>query len=164
MTDLWPDDIMDVAGLRPPSSILKEQAEILAKKTKSILVGRVRQEQVEFSELLLYEFSIHAPVLRYTYDLFCVYHNIELYPLYLVVEDSEIKAKHALKESEFKGSRDAGTAYSIDDEETLLIVLRDLFSTTRTKKIIKSLLAQSADLDKQMQTGLRAGKDDESSF
>lgn len=163
MSDLWPDDIMDVAGLRPPSSILKEQAEILAQKTKNILVGRVRQEQVEFTDLLLYEFSIHAPVLHYTYDLFCICHNIELYPLYLVSEDSELKSKHSNLGSSFTAPRE-GNVYSVDNERIFLIVLQNLFSTTRTRKIVRSLIAQSADLDQQTKKGLPARTDDDMPF
>lgn len=133
MSDLWPDDLAEIGTLQVPSKILKEQADALAKKTRNILQGKVYSSRdgdlSDNCHLISWHFAIFSPAINYTYELFQITHDIDLYPVSFYSEDYETREK-------FPDN-------TISDESQLKTVLRFLFASTRTQRIVKSLIAQS---------------------
>jgi hypothetical protein len=77
--NLWGDLAGINAGPRAPISILREQSGILATATKG-LVHSVVAATSEFSGIA-YSFSLVAPALNHTIELFAVNYTENLYPL-----------------------------------------------------------------------------------
>lgn len=154
MSDLWPDNLADIGNLQVPSMILKEQADILAKKTRNILEGNVFSSTDRDSEdphQIIWHFQIFSPALRYSYELFSITHNVELYPVCFFSDDPEIAT--------------AGQLGMLSDEQELIALLRRVFSTGRTLRIIKSLVAQSISLQpKPTQNSKHATDNDDIPF
>lgn len=136
MSDLWPEDL-EVEAVKVPAAILREQAAALAERTKNVLEGRVVADpgtdpSDAVADQFTWHFQIFAPALNYAYDLFSINHDIEMYPLIVETEDDELLAEYE-------------EDISISDEAELLKLLRRLFSTVRTRRIVRALLAQSAE-------------------
>ena len=118
--DLWPNDF-GTAGAKPPVTVLREQATLLAKKTNGIVEAEVRTstEGDDFS----HRFSIVAPALGgYRYSLFTLEHDVNLYPATMHFQDTE---------------------YHIESEDVLIDILRTVFASDKAKRVIYSLIAQS---------------------
>ncbi|MBL9005941.1 MAG: hypothetical protein JNJ46_16935 [Myxococcales bacterium] len=137
MADLWPSDLADIGTMNLPHGLLQEQADLLARHTKHLLEGRVYNSSDELSEVddpgprhMRWSFAVFAPKLNYRYVLFSITHDIDLYPVRLEIEDQRIKLP-------------AGMNPLIEDEETLLAALKEIFSAERTKQVVRSLMAQS---------------------
>jgi hypothetical protein len=75
-------------------------------------------------------FAIYAPKMNYRYILFSITHNIDLYPVHLEIEDRRI-------------SLPAGMTPLLEEEAAFVAALRGIFSSERTKQIVRSLMAQS---------------------
>jgi hypothetical protein len=125
--DLWPADLFGSPATTPPVAILRQQGALLNEKTNGLLEGVVLSGRRD-SELH-YQFYIRAPLLEnYAYLLFEVIHSpILFYPL-VVKTDLTEQGKTVASEEQFRQ------------------VLRDLFSSERSKEVIRSLLAQSKEL------------------
>lgn len=118
--DLWPE-ITDDKTISPKALML-EQAESLTNKTNKILLGRISTSGQK-AKKLQYNFTIVAPALdNYTYLLFVVHHGLTYYPLSFVV---------------------GNTSKSIDNEESFIASMKDLFNSEGTKKVLTSLYSQS---------------------
>lgn len=123
--DLWPDDLGAI-GVLPPVAILREQGELLAKKTKGLVEGCVvsRPERGRAASPFMHEFFLRVPAFGdYRFGLFDVRHDFEFYPLSIRFSptDEELIA---------------------NSEEDFLERLRELFSRPETRQIIDALLAQ----------------------
>jgi hypothetical protein len=120
--DLWPDDLIE-EEVDAPVVILRKQADFLSAKTKGMLTARVQTSADE--GLLTHTFIIVAPSLDdYTYELFIVMHDFELYPVTIQVgQDSE----------------------EAQSKEEYLTKLRTLFGSLRTKRLIRGLLVHVAE-------------------
>ena len=126
--DLWPGDL-GVSDTLPPVAILREQAALLAKKTKGLLEGEVvsraeRRVRGGHTHDFLHEFRIRAPGFGdYTYSLFDVRHDYTLYPVSIRFHpvDEEYEAK---------------------SEDEFLRRLEQVFSDPETRTIIDALLLQ----------------------
>jgi hypothetical protein len=175
MQDLWPDDIA-VLDTKPPTTILKEQATLLGEKTKNIITAEV--EQIDHMNIFLthdengkdmgkdikikfgYNFYIVAPALgNYRYELFSLYYDIEMYPLYIFpdediyIEFHNNRAKvhrscipHPQIRENLRnkfGKNIEENCIIAESEEEFLDALKQIFNAQKTKKIIGSLLAQS---------------------
>lgn len=140
MKDLWPDDIK-ATGIKPPVTILKEQATLLGEKTNNIVTASVLRSESRnllspvFGKDFSYTFFIEAPALGgYRYALFSIGHSIEIYPVYFDLDESIKK--------EFIGPIDKEV--SVDSEEEFLDILQGIFNSDKTKKVIGSILSQSS--------------------
>jgi len=122
MTDLWPDEF-GKSDVTPPRAILREQAEALTKKTGGLLEGVVRtvaHPPHSFGQ----HFYLSVPVLDdYTYRLLMAIHSLQFYPL-------EVHADVLNK------------TFRCTSEQELKDVLREIFNSDETKRIITALLAQ----------------------
>jgi len=137
--NLWPTEI-EVTSVTPPVTILGQQATMLGSITKNIILGDVKareSEEYDFS----YIFYIVAPALNnYRYKLLTIYHNIDLYPVTVQVEESIYKEvpKRAT------GERIPNSIFAISEDE-FTKALKAIFNSSKAKKVISALLAQSTD-------------------
>lgn len=144
--DLWPTDLADIEPISVPSAILMEQADVLRRKTYSVLEGSIhnsRESDMDDDDLI-WHFLIYCPILKYSFELFHIYHSVELYPLRLWCEDPEISH--------------GATTINIDSEEEFKNILRRIFSSKRTKRILVSLISQAKSKKSKAQ------EEDESEF
>jgi hypothetical protein len=118
--DLWPDTIA-TTDIKPPVAILREQAALLAQKTNGLVEGKVTT--TTDSGRIIHSFFLVAPALgQYRYQLFWVAHDITLYPVGVYFDAFE---------------RDAPS------EEELLRILKEIFFSETTLRVVHSLVAQS---------------------
>jgi hypothetical protein len=117
--DLWGE--IAPSAVRTPVSILREQASLLGSKTKNTIEGKV-ESRVPGS-LLYHSFNLVVPALdNYTYELFQISHDVNLYPV------------HVERRSSYDELR---------NEEAFVSWLGQKLSSADTKGIIGNLLAQA---------------------
>jgi hypothetical protein len=115
--NLWPDDLVEKIP-RTPVHILREQATALGEKTNNVVQAKVRTNTDRDGYFHL-TFVLTAPTLQgYEYELFAVFHDEGLYPVH---NGDDL----------------------CDDEESLKAYLKSLFSSERTKRIVRALVAQA---------------------
>jgi hypothetical protein len=136
MTDLWPD-IKSVPKQKTPNIILQEQASLLKEKTNNIVEAETRRRSIPpFDKIaklsFMYDFFIKAPSLKYQYKLFTIMHDVFLYPTYFDI-DSEI-------EQEILSGKQG--SIKADNESEYLDILRMIFNSSKTIKIIQSIISQ----------------------
>ena len=113
--------IPDVADLRTPLSILREQAAALTAATKGVLVGAVETER-NGDELLL-RLDIIVPALNdYRYQLMSYRQTIHKYPGLMYA---------------------FGTNYTINDESHFITSIKRTLASTNVKNVLTSLLSQA---------------------
>jgi hypothetical protein len=101
---LW-GDLSQTEIVRTPFTILKEQAGILSKATRGLLVGDVDRTQSPehqnvYSVLVL---RVVAPSLdNYHYSILQVHHDIKLYPLEIIDLAGDGNRKQCESEEEFE--------------------------------------------------------------
>jgi hypothetical protein len=151
MTDLWPQDL-PTTTMTTPLTILREQASLLGTKTKNIVkaaVKRYRSNPLPSSrhvtsakpsapsqELFNYSFNLVAPTLdNYTYRLFTVAYDVNLYPATITVDDDIALELDDLDADELSAS----------DEAEFKDFLSRIIGSQKTRKVISALLSQGAD-------------------
>ncbi len=133
MEDLWPKKIINESKITPPVNILVEQGNYLGKQTNNKIIGEVnRAGQTGPYNLgeFVFSFNITCPPLGYSYRLFNIGYSIIGYPAKIFFEDGDLLAT-------FKYP-----VISIQDESAFVEVLKKIFSTEKTIKIINGLLSQ----------------------
>jgi len=136
MESLWPDEIANSEQVRSPVQILKEQASLLGKMTKNILLGEIQAVPVGQPNSA-YAFNILAPSLRnYRYSLFTINYNIlNIYPIYIALDDEIFKEIYSYKSK--------NEAIKIDYENEFLTILKNIFRSRKAKQILTSLMVES---------------------
>jgi len=146
MTDLWPTDLVNTIEVNGPVSILKEQASLLGAKTKNIVKAKI--ERIDFlrvkslsssdplGQAFNYAFAIYAPALGdYRYRLFEIHHDIDPYPVRIVVDDAI--------------ARETGIPPEVgavaNHEEEFKCFLSKILGSTKTRQVIQTILSQSTD-------------------
>lgn len=142
--DLWPEIDVDQINERSPHLILKQQAEILTEKTSGIVEARVVSfdtEVVHADEKFMkikgaeeyrffYVFNIVAPILgNYSQSLFVIAYPMEFYPCII----ADLFGTFATK----------GQSSTVVNEQGLMEILRQIFASERTQRILQSLISQS---------------------
>jgi hypothetical protein len=118
--DLWGTDF-EADDILPPITIMKEQAALLGRKTKFVVVADIETENV--GKEIVHHFSLIARALdNYKYFLFRLKHEIDIYPVTVYWPPRSYEAK---------------------DEEEFTKLLGEILSSENTTKIIRSMLAQS---------------------
>ncbi len=138
MEDLWPDDLMEVARVRTPLSILKEQASILTAKTGNLIDGEVLQI-TKASDSFSYVFHIvaRAPG-NYRFRVFRIYHEIMLYPVFLTVDTDILGELESVKGAEQIGENE----FQLDSQDFFQDVLKKIFGSDKVRKVIGALVSQ----------------------
>lgn len=120
--DLWPADFGSMTV--SPVAILREQGELLARKTQGAVRGEVRTVSSAEGEFL-HTFHLRVPELGgYTYELFGVRHLIQFYPLRVLASCLP------------GGERVAAT------EKEYYEVLQEVFTHRKTRDLINALWSQ----------------------
>ena len=142
MENLWPEDIT-VVETKAPVTILKEQASLISRQTKGIVEGEVTQIPDPLGDQPFgYGFHLKAPALGdYRYLLLSIVHDVTMYPILIRPDEStlaELRGRKTLKE------------FSVDprgivaqNEGEFLKILSLVFSSSRTKRVVRAILAQS---------------------
>jgi len=130
--DLWPDEISS-GKVKPPIATLKEQAAALGRKTQNVVIGEV-SHQADSHKSTSWAFLLQAPALGdYRFKLFeASYDPAELYPV-------NIRSEVPLP------GRD-NPFVKVENEEDLLVVLKEIFSSPKTIKAVQSIRSQSEGL------------------
>lgn len=152
--DLWPEfDRID--RIRTPVSILVEQASLLGEKTNNVVQGKVVSSTTK-SSTFLHRFRIVSPSLEgYSYNLFSVQHEIEIYPaeFRLGTDLADELEQEGFIDPETLGSvevrRIMGTKYKVFNEDEFINFLRIILSSKRTTVIVTAILSQSEAVDLQ---------------
>lgn len=133
MQDLWPKDLIkDSCNFsRTPVIILREQAALLGQKTNNLVEAEVVQNKTTRGDWA-YDFVIVAPTLDYEYKLFTIAYNLNLYPVIIDVGE-EIYKEIDLEYLDWK--------LFATSEEEFIDHLTSIFRTTKTQKVIGTLLA-----------------------
>ena len=135
MEDLWPDDIKVATKIKAPVTILKEQAALLGEKTDNIVIGSISSYKPLglAIRVFYYRFYIEAPILGgYRYVLLSISHDIELYPVFFNIDKS--LAKELFDQEEIIANT----------EEEFIGILKKIFNSNKTKRVVSSILAQSS--------------------
>ncbi|MDQ6787846.1 MAG: hypothetical protein M3033_13650 [Acidobacteriota bacterium] len=129
MTDLWGE--LEVAPIKTPVSILREQGSLLEQKTKGVLTVSIpSSQQASGNEArFVHSFSIRVPSLNYTYLLFSITHKITLYPVTFIGAPEILEGK---------------SSKIAKDEQEFLKILGQILKSQKTQSILNALLSQSA--------------------
>jgi hypothetical protein len=121
MPDLW-GDIPTADQVKTPHAILLEQAALLAKKTKGLVVGDVARKTTTSG--FMSTLRLVAPALNnYIFVVLNIYHNVELFPLHL--EDVA-----------------NGNIREIASEADFIGALETTLTSVRVRNVLVGLLAQ----------------------
>jgi hypothetical protein len=115
--DLWGE--VQAVATRTPVSILREQAALLGPKTEYLVEAQVETEAVGGN--FYHRFNLIVPPLdKYTYQLFMVVHDVNLYPISVWGEGKELQ-----------------------DETEFTEWLGQRLSAPKTRKVLSNLIAQA---------------------
>ena len=147
MDDLWPESIGQTSDSLTPITILQEQAKLLGDKTQNIVTADVETViDNEKRKPFVYGFYVVAPVLQnFRYRLLEVSHNIELYPLSIYVDEEIINENEGWNDIEQENSW-SKKYFKAKDESEFIDLLKIIFSSNKTKRIIANLMSQSKQL------------------
>lgn len=139
--DLWPQGI-ETHRVQSPVAILRSQAALLGAKTKNLVQAEVTRK--EDSAQFVYKLMLIAPSLGfYKYQLLAISHEIELYPVKIVVEpsiQSELPTSMIVKIDDLHYVEEVVVAES---EEEFIRILGLIFQSQKTRRVITSLMSQS---------------------
>lgn len=138
MVSLWPEDLV-AKTQKPPTILLMEQAAHLETHTNSMITAEVfkRTATNPTPGVFNYSFVLIAPALGgYSFSLFKIDHPVELYPVHVFVDDM---MKESLPDL-FPRER----VLEVECEEEFVVVVKKIFNSERTKKIITGLISQSS--------------------
>ncbi len=149
MSDLWP--VLPTMTMTTPVTILREQASLLGTKTRNIVKAEVRRYNrfpapvsrhvasakpaASAQEPFCFSFNLVAPVLgNYTYRLFTVAYDVNLYPATISLDDEIAQEIDAF-----------GGELGASNEEEFKEHLSRILRSQKTLKVITALLSQSTD-------------------
>lgn len=133
--DLWPDEIIADTGIEGPTSLLREQAELLGQKTQNLVKAEVQTvPDMAGKGKFIDGFSIISPSLNYEYRLFQVNYPVEFYPAMVVWEGFDSSADCHV------GSTPACQVNTRTDLEN---ALHEIFSHPKTIQIVHALMSRS---------------------
>lgn len=133
MQDLWPKDIAPAAPpIKPPVTLLREQAALLGTKTKNIVEAEVIPLN-PLNKTFGFGFQLVGPALNnYRFPLFNVEYPIEMYPVRMDVS-GEVWGKDP----------ESTTPIELHSEQEFLAALAKVFSAEKTRRVIQAIQAQS---------------------
>jgi hypothetical protein len=144
MIDLWPNELSTV-DQRSPLTILKEQASLLGEKTQNIVIAVLEDAPLVGSWLpknypFKYGFLLTCPALsHYRFRLFSIAYDIDIYPVRFHL-DSDV-AEEIIEETHVELGMNGNLQAS--NEEEFIEILRRIFSSRKTVRVIRALLSQA---------------------
>ncbi len=138
MESFWPADLA-FDEKNAPVTILREQASLLGQQTRNIVQAQVEpMSWLTNPEKFGYVFYIITSLLEnYRYKLFTIEYDVNLYPV-TVKADEDIRDEILGKNIE-----SLTVQMSADSEEAFSELLKRIFHSQKTKKIISAILSQS---------------------
>jgi len=122
MPDLWPADFGKASDV-PPIVVLREQADLLSKKTTGEILGEVTTGTS--GQDINHWFYLVVPRLdNYRYHLLTVKHSVGLYPAEIL-------------------SIPSNTRFTSTKESQFIEHLRDILNNPDTKRVVASLVQQA---------------------
>lgn len=119
----------NVASPQPPVEMLRDAARTLAESTNGRVEGSVFTGNPGGSNLFRHTFYLRTRALNdYTYPLFYVWHNADLYPAHVLIAGQDPK-----REQEYR------------DETSLHAAIQQILDSPETLKLVRALLAQVDD-------------------
>ena|ERR1035438_5790846 len=116
-TDFWGE--IGTTEVKTPLSILREQAAALGPRTKNLVEAKVETKVI--GRYFIHSLYLVVPSLDgYTYELFKVRHEIDLYPIEVI-----------------------GTPLTFATEDAFTAWLRVRLSSEETRRIVANLVAQA---------------------
>lgn len=159
MDSLWPK--LDRNMPNTPVAILKEQASLLGKSTQNLVIAEIEALQVvdttiklkssaladimnltssigdkSFNSSLIFQYAFYlvAPALNhYRYQLFLIGYGIDFYPVFFRL-DSDLQQELGHNEN---------SNVMAATEEGYLDILKTIFSSEKTQRVIRAIWAQS---------------------
>ena len=125
MNDLWPKEIETVRILTP-YTIVKEQGTLLGKKTQNLVYGDVATID-DPKNYFSYVFRLVSTPISYKYNLFYFSHKTDIYPVRIKHPDAPYDAERL----------------EVDNEEEFIDILKKIFASEETKRIIALMLSQA---------------------
>jgi hypothetical protein len=120
--DFWPD--LSSVLPRTPLLILKQQAALLGKHTKNLVIASVLTHT--YNERFFHSFIIEATALNYRYELLTFSHDLMLYPVTVESGPEQLSRTKRIFKS----------------EDEFVAGLKDLLNSDQTKRLLGTLLAQ----------------------
>lgn len=139
---LWPDDIVDSYNIASPGEILRNQASLLGKRTRNLVEAEVRcmydqkwcpSLESHLSGEFVYVFYLVARTIGYQFRLFSMRYDARPYPVSILL-DEDIEAQIVDSPS--------GQPITITTEHELVDLLRRIFASQKTRRIINALYSQ----------------------
>lgn len=151
MDNLW-GDLSEIKTIRTPQKILNEQASYLNGTTKNKIIASLIKTDDPITFLserdadFKFDFVLTSPSIKgYKYKIFRIYHNVQIYPLYIKIEESLVDeiAEELINinlddEPEIMDLHDY-CEYEILNEETFINSLRVILSSNTVRRVISSL-------------------------
>ena len=130
--DLWGEIVAQ--PITTPLTILKEQGVLLERKTNGVLTTEIRSSSGQQNNSIRHSFMIKASSLNYAYMLFSLEYNLASpFPVNFI--EFEPAGIGAFTKSDEKVAKDEGE---------FLELLKEIFQSPETQRIIATLLTQSA--------------------
>lgn len=146
MLDLWPQEIV-LEQVKPPVTILQEQAILLGEKTRNLVKAEVDVDANSMSSIygdsadFLYAFYLTAPKLGdYHYRLFSIEYPMVFYPVQFYIGSQIYSEQFQIYDDDIKPERNLVVAES---EAEFIDYLGKILQSERTKQIISALMVQS---------------------
>jgi len=144
MIDLWPSELSTV-DQRSPLTILKEQASLLGEKTQNIVIAVLEDISGIWPWSLKnypfkYGFQLTCPALgHYRFRLFSIGFDIDIYPVRFDL-DSDV-AEEIIGETHVEPGMNG--KFQASNEEEFIEILKRIFSSRKTARVIRALLSQA---------------------
>lgn len=146
MDDLWPDDLLESPQQKTPSpqSIAREQASLLGEKTRQLVTAKLSKPPWRDSKLekmsFQYDFWLEASVLTYSFRVFSLAHDIDFYPLWLLLDPdllAEVCDKMAIERP-----KESASILIVHSQEQFEKALKTILGSEKVKRVIKVLIRQ----------------------
>jgi len=150
--DLWPQDINQPLEIKSPYSLILEQSKLLGEKTNNIVEANVVKLEARSRYDFKYAFYLASPIANYSYSLFSFEFNLATYPVELFLDEDVFQEipPEVVEAMTSEISQKEGTFLIIgsncliaENEELLLSLLKVIFNSAKTKKVISALYAMS---------------------
>lgn len=147
--DLWPVDLDTPPEHNNfPINLVREQAEFLGKHTDGIVVGSLDIIQSGNGKFR-YAFNLVVPELRYSFCLFVLEYGIDGFPIVIDLDERVAEELRVAEIRDADRNLEVGHPILVEDNDELVAYLRDIFGATKTKSIIRILIAQAREESQQ---------------
>lgn len=138
--NLWPKDLSTTKTINTPKELLEQQAQYLQNQTNKILyanlnniISSVSKNSSKYNFDFCFEFSINSKKIQnYQFVLFKLQHNIEIYPLNLILDD-KIAKELGYEDNEL----------FVNNETEFISKLSSILKSNRVHQIVTNLISLS---------------------